>query len=467
MPPNPDWPMMPATDQLAAIRSGDLSVVALAEATLDRIEALNGPLNAVVSIRPRAEIMLEAAAMDARPREGPLFGLPMAIKDLAEAAGIRCTYGSPLFADFFPTQDCAMVARLRAAGALIIGKTNTPEWGLGSNTYNPVHGITRNPFDPSRSAGGSSGGAGVALAARMLALADGSDMMGSLRNPAAWNNVYGMRPSFGLVPPDPDGELFLHQISTDGPLARNPRDLAQLLSVMAGPTAAHPHACGSFDAIEPFTRGQRVLWTGDLGGHIPMQEGILALCETALGQMADLGCEIVEHVPRFDPEALWQSWTVLRSFAIAGRMAPLYDDPDKRQRLKPEAIWEIERGLALSGAEIRNASATRSDWFRETARLGGDVLAMPSAQVFPFDAGIDWPQRIAGRKMDSYHRWMEVVVPASLTGIPAISVPVGFGDAGVPMGLQLVGHRGADAALLGIADAWHEATRWSDRAPSL
>ena len=230
-----------AKDILGALRRREVSAAELMAATLDRIEAVNPAVNAIVSLRDRDALMAEARAADAAGPGGALHGLPMAVKDLANVAGLPTTRGSPLFADEIAARDDLMVARMRAAGAILLGKTNVPEFGLGSHTFNPVFGATRNPYDTGRSAGGSSGGAAVALAARMVALADGSDMMGSLRNPAAWCNVCGFRPSWGLVPSEPEGDTFLHQLATLGPMARTPDDIGLLLSVQAGPDPRQPH----------------------------------------------------------------------------------------------------------------------------------------------------------------------------------------------------------------------------------
>ena len=347
-----------------------------------------------------------------------------------------------------PEKDSPLAARLREAGAIFIGKTNTPEWGLGSNTYNPVHGITRNAFDQSRSAGGSSGGAAVALAARFLPIADGSDMMGSLRNPAGWNDVYGLRPSFGMVPKNSRGEVFHAQLSTAGPMAWHPRDLRLLLDVMAAPDPLVPHPA-PMQRKSPGT----IRWMGDWNGYLAMESGVLELCEQALGRFQALGCDVQYAVPEISPEALWDSWTTLRSWSLAGDLGHFLDDPAKRDRLKPEMIWEIERGLRFSTAEIYRASEIRSDWFREM-QSSNVLWAMPSAQMFPFDAETEWPKEIAGRSMDTYHRWMEVVIPASLAGAPAISLPAGFHQ-GLPMGVQLVAPRGCDHALIEIAERYH------------
>lgn len=448
-----------ATQQLAAMRSGEISASELMAETLDRIEAANGPVNAVVALQDRDRLLAQAHA----PVAGPLSGLPMAVKDLADTCGIVTTYGSPSLAGHVPDADSPMVARLRAAGAIIIGKTNTPEFGLGSHSYNPVYGVTRNPYDLSKSAGGSSGGAGAALATRMVALADGSDMMGSLRNPAGWNNVYGFRPSYGLVPNGAPGEMFLAQLSTDGPMARSVADLELLLSVQAADDPAHPHSCGPYGAAAP--KPMRIGWLAGWGGAYPMEDGVLALCEGALDVLRRLGHEVVEMAPPFSAEALWEGWVALRSFAVAEKLRPLYEDPAKRDLLKPEAIWEIERGSALSAAQVHTASVIRSDWFRATAVMDVDVMALPSAQLFPFPAEWHWPKKVAGVAMDTYHRWMEVVIPASLTGLPALSVPAGFGPGGTPMGLQLIGHRGADAAVLALGRDYDAAQGWTALQP--
>jgi amidase len=435
------------------------------EAFLDRIETVNPGLNAIVALRPRAALLAEAEAADRAPRAGWLHGLPLAVKDLAATAGIETTWGSPLFRGFVPEADDLLPARLRAAGAILIGKTNAPEFGLGSHTFNEVWGTTRNPYDPARSAGGSSGGAAAALAARLLPVADGSDMMGSLRNPAAFCNVYGFRPTFGLVPADPEGDTFLHQLATDGPMGRTVEDVARLLEVIAGPDPRVPHGL----APEPYAEGldaepagTRIGWLGDWGGAWPVEPGILAACEAALAVLAGRGCAVEPVAPPFPAEALWQSWTTLRSWAVAARLAALHADPAKRARLKPEAVWEIERGLALSAIGVHEASVIRSRWYARLAELFGrfDALALPAAQVWPFPAEWRWPEAVAGRAMDSYHRWMEVVVPVSLAGLPCLALPAGFGAEGLPTGLQLFGPRGADRRILQLGQAYHRCTDW-------
>ena len=453
------------------LRSRKASAREIMTAFLDRIAAVNPRHNAIVSLRPRDELLREAEAADAAIARGdelgPLHGLPHAVKDLALTKGLRTTYGSPLYADFVPTIDTISVERIRGAGAIFIGKTNTPEMGLGSHTYNPVFGITRNAYDRSKAAGGSSGGAAVALALRMLPVADGSDMGGSLRNPAAFNNVFGFRPSQGRVPSAPMLDSYFSQLSTDGPMARSIEDLALLLSVQSGYDLRAPLsldgpglALGADLRANP--RGFRVAWLGDLGGHLAFEPGILELCQQGLSLLADLGCKVEAMVPDFDWERLWQAFVTIRHFNVGGRYRALYDDPAKRPLLKPEMQWEIENAKKLGALDVFAASEVRTKWYNCVIELfrSYDALLLPTAQVFPFTAEVHWPDRINGRAMDSYHRWMEVVVPGTLSGCPVISVPVGFNAAGLPMGMQIIGRPRGDRALLQLAKAYEEVCPW-------
>jgi len=459
-----------ARELSAMLAAGDVSAVELMRATLDRIAQVNGKLNAVVSLLDEDSLMRQAEVADREPRRGWLHGIPIAVKDLVLTRGIRSTMGSPVFADSVPPDDDLPAARMRADGAILIGKTNTPEFGLGSNTFNPVHGTTRNPYDTDRSCGGSSGGAAVALAARMVSVADGSDMMGSLRNPAAWNNVYGMRPSFGLVPDEPRGDMFLHPLSTLGPMARDPLDLAGLLQTLAGSDPRQPWG-REFDATEvrmsTDIRGWRIGWLGDWGGAYECEDGILEVCEAALATFEELGAVVEPLRPPFPSEEIWDSWTTLRSWAVATRLEPVWSDPERRGRLKEEALWEIDRGRAFNAMELHNASLSASAWFRCCSGLFAsfDALVLPCAQVWPFAVDCIWPKMVAGQSMDTYHRWMEVSVPVSLIGLPAVGLPAGFGAHGLPMGIQAFGSKDGDARLLGLAQAYHEVTDWPGARP--
>ncbi len=442
----------------AALTTGDLTAVTLMQATLDRITLCNTDLNAIVSLRDPDALMAEAAAADATPQKGWLHGIPLAVKDLADAAGLPTTMGSPAFGAGVAQTSGVMVQRLQDAGAIVIGKTNTPEFGLGSHTFNPVFGATQNAIQPGRSAGGSSGGAAVALASGMVCIADGSDMMGSLRNPAGWNGVWGLRPTFGLVPAEPDGDLFLHPLSTGGPMARHPRDIALLLDTMAGQDLRQPFGRDHWPLaphLDADVSGRRIGWLGDWGGAWPMDDGVLDHTAAQVARFADLGCVVVDCPPPFSAAALWDAWTVLRSFAIAASLGPLYDQPASRAALKEAAIWEIERGRALTGAQVQRASLIRSDWFRAATRLFDtyDALALPTAQCWPFPIDWTYPQTIAGQAMDTYHRWMSVVIPASLIGLPALAIPLPL-SRGRPMGLQLMGRPLGDLGLLQLGQGW-------------
>ncbi len=460
-----------------AIATRGISCVEVMNAYLDCIERLNPEVNAIVSLRDRASLIVEARTRDDQiargERLGPLHGFPHAVKDLVLTAGIRTTFGSPLFRNFVPDHDSIMVERLRRAGAIIIGKTNTPEFGLGSHTFNEVFGATRNAYDQTRSAGGSSGGAAVALALRMLPLADGSDYAGSLRNPAAWNNIFSLRPSPGLVPAElPD--LFFPSPGVLGPMARTVSDLALLLSIQAGYDRRVPSSLPVDPAI--FTtalgdeiKGARIAWCGDFGGRIPFEPGVLELCEAATRVFTELGCIVEAAAPAYPLDRLWRDFVTLRSWHIASGDAAFYRDASKRALLKPELIWEIERGLALTGQDVAEASIGRSDWYRAMVRFFSayDFVLVPSAQLFPFPVEWRWPREVAGRPMETYHRWMETNILITMSGCPALNVPVGFDSRGLPMGMQLVAPIGGERHLLQLAQAYDQATRWTRLQPGV
>ncbi|KRV81411.1 amidase [Pseudomonas citronellolis] len=443
---------------------------------LAHIERFNPAVNALVSLQPAEALLAQADERDAELARGEyrgwMHGLPHAIKDLSLTKGIRTTLGSPLYRDYVPECDGIMVERIRAAGAILIGKSNTPEFGLGSQSYNPLFGATGCAYDPSRTAGGSSGGAAAALALQLVPVADGSDMMGSLRNPAAFNNIVGFRPSQGRVPFDDAADLFFDQLGYEGPMGRSVRDVALLLSVQAGSDARAPLSIAESGKafagpLERDFKGARLGWLGDLGGHLAMERGVLELCQRAFTDFQAIGCEVEACELGFSAERLWDCWRTLRHWFVAGSLGAAYADPAKRELLKPEAHWEVENGLRLSAMDVYRATVARSDWYRAIQRLFEryDYLLLPSAQVFPFDKNLHWPKEVAGRAMDTYHRWMEVVIPATLSGCPVANVPVGFNEQGLPMGLQIIGRHQADMAVLQLAHAYEQATQWYRRCP--
>ncbi|WP_326535559.1 amidase [Pseudorhodoferax sp.] len=458
---------MDATGLSQALHAGQLSCRDLMQATLARIAERNPVHKAIVSLREPEALLAEADAHDALLARGQskgwLHGIPQAIKDLSATAGIPTTQGSPLLAHVVPREDELMVARIKAAGGIVIGKTNTPEFGLGSHTFNPVFGTTVNAWNPARSAGGSSGGAAVALALRMLAVADGSDFMGSLRNPAGWNHVFGMRPSQGRVPQVPAADAWLAQLGTAGPMARTVRDLARLLDTQAGHDPRAPLSLDDgarfAEALGQAARPVRIAWLGDLDGYLPMDDGVLGCCEEALRRLESLGCAVEPAALGTPPEPVWDAWLVWRRVLVGARIAPLLALSRARERIKPEALWEYEQGQGTGAAQFMAASSRRTAFHQHLLGLFEryDVLALPSAQVWPFDAALRWPATVAGRAMDTYHRWMEVVIYASFAGLPAISVPAGFGAAGLPMGLQLIGRPRDDAGVLRLAAAYEAA----------
>ena len=470
--PSSDIVQMDAVDLANAIRTKAVSCKDVMSAYLAQIERLNPKFNAIVSLQDRELLLKQAEDKDqelaAGTYHGWLHGMPQAPKDLANTVGIPTTQGSPILKNNLPKTDAIIVERARRAGAILIGKTNTPEFGLGSHTYNTVFGTTLNAYDPTRSAGGSSGGAAVAVALHMLPVADGSDMMGSLRNPAGWNNVFGFRPSQGRVPFGPTGEVFYQQLGYEGPMGRTVSDLAWLLSVQAGHDARAPLSIDQDPSIFTQTlkrdfKDVRIGWLGDFKGYLPMEAGVMDVCKTALKTFETIGCKVEEVQPDYPMEKLWLTWLTLRGFLIAGIAGPLYNKPELRAQMKPEAIWEVENGLKLSGAQVWQASADRTAWYMALNKLFQtyDYLVLPTAQVFPFNAQEHWPKTIAGKSMDTYHRWMEVVIPGTLSGLPTIAVPAGFGGADqLTLGLQIMGKAQADLAVLQLAYAYEQASDW-------
>jgi amidase len=458
-----------------AIADRRLSCAEVATAYLDHIEQANPAYNAIVSLRDRDEILAEAREKDhllARGiHQGWMHGFPQAIKDLAATKGLRTTQGSPLHRDAVPTRDAGFVARMKQAGAIVIGKTNTAEFGLGSQTYNAVFGTTLNAFDRTCTAGGSSGGAAVALATRMLPVADGSDSAGSIRNPAAFNNLFSLRPTPGLIPFE-GRDICLPSLATVGPMARTVDDLAMLLAMQASTDRAWAASNGAGTAgyresLKRDLRGARIGWLGDLDGYLAFEPGVIDLCEQALWAFSDIGCTVETLRIDFPLEQLWDSWITLRAWLTGGPLVSRFLDPAKRALMKEEACWEVEQALRLSAMDVFEASGRRAKWCRTLTKIFEtfDFLVLPTAQCFPFDASLTWPREVGGRHMDTYHRWMEVVIPATMAGCPAINVPAGFSDKGLPMGLQILAPCHKDLACLQLARAYEHATGWSSILP--
>jgi amidase len=462
-----------ATALAGAIRGREVSCVEVMEAHLARIEAVNPLLNAIVSLDAELGLREAAAADAALARDeapGPLHGLPMAIKDLEDTAGMRTTYGSPIYRDHVPTADTLMVARLRRAGALVIGKTNTPEFGAGSQTFNPVFGVTRNPYDRARTPGGSSGGAAAAVASGMVPLADGSDVGASIRNPAGFCNLVGLRTAPGRVPVVPSSNAW-SPIGVLGPLARSVEDAALLLRAMAGPD---PRAPLSLDdppealvlgaaGIDP--RGVRIAWSRRLG-DLPVEPVVSAVLDKHRAALEAMGC-IVEDVEP-DLTAADDAFEVLRGVAFAQSFGPMLESSDGEQ-LKETIRWNTRVGLALTGADVARAVGLQTAVHERMRGLleRYDALALPVSQVAPFPVEQEWVTEIAGTAMGSYLEWMRSCSRITVTAHPALALPAGFTPDGLPVGVQLVGRQRGELGLLRLAAAIEEGTGVGRRAPEL
>jgi len=463
---------VPAVDLARMIRSRELSASELLDAVLARIEAVNPAVNAIVTLDAerarRVAVNLDGLA--ARGSfAGPLHGLPIAIKDLAETAGIRTTFGSPIYASYVPDFDAPHVALLKQAGAVLIGKTNAPEFGAGAQTFNPLFGPTRNPYDTRLTPGGSSGGAAAAVASGMIPFADGSDLASSVRNPAAFCGLVGLRTTPGLVP---DGTF--DPLAVVGPIARNAPDAALLLAGMCGRDPglplARPDRPDDFLDLRPASLpGLRVAWTFDLG-DLPVQPEVRAVLGTARDRLEQAGCQVDDKAPDLsDADEIFQT---LRA-ALMAEMAPLLRA--HRDQIKPTLAWNIEKGIALTGEQIAAARAGQAGVFQRVRSffLDGryDVLALPTVQVLPFEVETEWVREINGEPMATYIDWMRSCSRITVSAHPAVSVPAGLAPprtagsvasapaplgrpgSGLPVGLQLVGPYGADRRLLEIAAA--------------
>jgi amidase len=461
----------PATELVRRIRSREVSVSEVMEAHLAQIERVNPKLNAIVTLT--AERALEDAAAADRElasgaQTGRLFGLPIAHKDLVETRGIRTTYGSPILRDFVPDFDALIVERLRAAGAITVGKTNTPEFGAGSQTFNPVFGATLNPYDPTTTCGGSSGGAAVALASGMVPIADGSDMGGSLRNPASFCNVVGFRTSPGRIPMWPSRAPW-SPFSVLGPMARTVSDAALMLAAVAGPDPRSPIAIAEpgerfAQSLERSFGGVRLAWSRDLGG-LPVDPRVTAVIDGQRGVFESLGCRSSDAEPDFgDADEIfkvWRAWSFELGFGDAFRRY--------RDQLKDTVIWNIEQGLKLTGPDLARAERKRADLYHRVREFMEtfEFLVLPVSQVPPFDVTQPYVTQINDVKLDTYVDWMKSCYYVTVTGLPAISVPCGFTPEGLPVGVQIVGRHQDDWGVLQLAFAFEQATGHWKRHPDL
>jgi amidase len=456
-----------AVDLAGLLRRREVSAVEVLESHLRRIEAVNPAVNAVVTLDVTAARRTAQALDRLAPGEplGRLHGLPIAVKDLEDTAGLRTTYGSPVFRDHVPTRDTLVVARLRAAGAVIVGKTNTPEFGVGSQTFNTVFGATRNPYDLTRTPGGSSGGAAAAVAVGMLPFADGSDFAASIRNPAAFCNLVGVRPTAGRVPDVPAARPW-DPLAVLGPLARTVADAALLLQAMSGPDPRAPlsrlDAPASFTDLDSDPAGMRIAWSERLG-DLPVDPEVTEALVGARRALASMGCVVDDVEP--DLSGADEAFEVLRAVGFAQAFAELLrTHPDE---LKDTLVANTRRGLAVTGAEVADALTAQATTFQGMRSLleRYDALALPTSQVTPFPTDQEWVREIAGVPMRSYLEWMRSCSRISVTAHPAVSVPGGFTPDGLPVGLQLVGRHGDELGLLRLAAAFEAATGTGRRRP--
>ena len=461
----------PAMELVRLVRAGEASAREVVTAHLDRIEAVNGVVNAVVSARDPDDVLVAAAAADdlhaAGEPLGALHGLPVAVKDLADVIGLPTRFGSPITPASPAVVDSLFVERLRAAGVIVVGKTNTPEFGAGSHTFNPLFGVTRNPWDPDRTAGGSSGGAAAALAAGMVPLADGSDLGGSLRNPAGFCGVVGLRPSIGRVPIRDDRSAFISRLSVEGPMARTVDDLALLLSVMGGPHPADPLSRGEpGSAFHPVRSAVlddvRVGWGGDLG--LPIEAEVLDICGAFVTAAEQAGAQVTDAAP--DLTGSMDAFRVLRAFSFLDLAARLGTGVDE---VKASLRDNIAAGGEVTTEDLWRAERTRTrlhagivEWFTHH-----DVLLVPTTQVMPFPVEVEFPTEVAGQAMGDYLDWMTVCCVITPTGCPSLSLPAGVGPSGLPVGIQVVGRPGGDAELLAVAAALEAISPFAGRRPDL
>jgi amidase len=466
-----DLCFLPAHELAGLIRTRAVSAAEVMAAHIAQIERVNPAVNAIVTFLPE-QARTQAHALDAAfargEERGPLAGLPVAHKDLTPTKGIRTTFGSPIFKDFVPDTDAIIVERLKKAGAITVGKTNTPEFGAGSQTFNPVFGATRNPYDPTRTCGGSSGGAAAALACGMLPLADGSDMGGSLRNPASFCNVVGLRPSSGRVPNWPSVAGWFN-MAVVGPMARTVQDIALMMSAIAGPDARSPICLQDpgrmfASSLEREFRGTRIAWSADLGG-LPVEPEVTRALHAQRKTFSSLGCIVEDATP--DLRDAHEIFSVMRAWNFHLAFGDLLKS--KRALMKDTVIWNIEEGARLTGAQVGVAEVKRTQLFHRMREFMEkyDFLVAPVVQVLPFAVDVPYPTEIGGVALDTYIDWMRSCYYITVTGAPALSIPCGFSGSGLPVGLQIVGRWQDDLGVLQMGHAFEQATGFWKRRPAV
>ena len=463
-----DLCFLSATEMARRLRARELSASEVLEAHLQQIERVNPQVNAIVTLDEETARARARELDDLPDNNGILHGLPIAVKDLELTKGLRTTFGSPIYENYVPGEDALFVERLRAAGAVVIGKTNTPEFGTGSQTFNPVFGRTRNPYDLEKTCGGSSGGAAVAVACGMVPFADGSDLGGSLRNPPSFCNVVGLRPSPGRIPRWPTSDPW-NTLNVLGPIARSVEDAALMLSVMAGPDRRAPLSSEEPGVIFRGSHdrdfgGVRIACSRDLGSF-PVEKDVAAVFDEAIQRCAELGCEVDEAHPDFEnaPEI----FQTLRAHSFAMEHAEHLEH--HRSLMKETLVWNIEKGLALGASEIARAQRERGELYQHVHRFMEryEFLLLPVTQVAPFDIETEWVQEIDGVAMESYVDWMKSCYFISLTALPALSVPAGFTSGGLPVGLQIVGRYRDERSVLALGHAFERATRVGENRPPI
>ena len=465
---------------ISLIKTKEASIKEVVIFYLERIKKYNPSLNAIVSIKEEEQIINEAKHKDEKFDESkPLFGLPLASKDLLDVVGFPTTCGFPGYKDYFPKKNSIIVDRQIDAGGIMIGKTNTAELGVGAHTANRLFGITPNVYGNTQSSGGSSGGAGVAVAAELLPFADGTDMMGSCRTPAAYANVYGFRPTPGLLPDyrTNDKKKNLPIISTPGCLARTPDDMAILLDVIAGEHKEDPISFSLKNSFKDTNISDqefskiKIGWLSDMNGNYQYDPDLVEMCNKQLNSL-EKNKVVIEHLkPNVDAHKLWNCWGTLRAKSI-------YEDINEEiiamnikdvNQMTPQALWEYNKGIKLKEDDVKLALNSRIELSNDVNSLFGsfDFLALPSQQSFPFDKNLRQPEKINDQVMDTYHRWIEIHIFASLFYLPSISLPIGFNKDGFPIGIQIIAKTKEDLKVMSFAKKYEEIFNFSKYKPNL